>query len=158
MQYSTPQSTQACLRPLSQATLALNTLWAVLGCSAFQGCSSHAFKGQGWRASRHSSNNNYFISPEHRTQLQMAETEVSRFNENFISHVKHCLRIPGVSSSLHRPRHIWLLSVKGMVNCQYLKKDHSLNAASKGVVILKPSSRHIPYCSNFTSKQSWNIM
>lgn len=95
--------------PPSQATLALNTLWAVLGCSAFQGCSSHAFKGQGRRASRHSSNNNYFISPEHRTQLQMAETEVSHFNENFISHVKHCLRIPGVSSSLHRPRHIWLL-------------------------------------------------
>lgn len=76
---------------------------------AFHGCSSHVFRGQGQRASRHSSNNNYFISPEHHTQLQMAETEASHFNENFISHVKHCLRIPGVSSALHRPRHIWLL-------------------------------------------------
>lgn len=93
-----------CPRPL-----ALNTLWAVLGCSACHGCSSHVFRGQGQRSSRHSSNNNYFISPEHHTQLQMAETEVSHFNENFISHVKHCLRIPEVSSALHRPRHIWLL-------------------------------------------------
>lgn len=96
-------------RALSQARLTPNTLWAVPGCSAFHGCSSHVFRGQGQRASRHSSNNNYFTSPEHHTQLQMAETEVSHFNENFISHVKHCLWIPGVSSALHRPRHIWLL-------------------------------------------------
>lgn len=121
-----------CLRPLCQATLALNTLWAVLVCSAFHGCSSHAFKEQGRRASRHSSNNNYFISPEHHTQLQMAETEVSHFNENFISHAKHCLRIPGVSSALHRPRHIWL-SVKGMVNCLYLGKITAWMLLQKGL-------------------------
>lgn len=47
---------------------------------------------------------------------------------------------------------------KGDGELPVFKKDHSLDAASKGVVILKPSSRHIPYCSNFTSKQSWNIM
>lgn len=32
------------------------------------------------------------------------------------------------------------------------RKDHSLDAASKAVAILKPSSRHMSCCSNFTFK------
>lgn len=36
-------------------------------------------------------NNKYFISPESHTQLQMAKTKVSHFNENLISHMKRCL-------------------------------------------------------------------
>lgn len=43
-------------------------------------------------------NNKYFISPESHTQLQMAKTKVSHFNENLISHMKRCLWIPGGSS------------------------------------------------------------
>lgn len=38
------------------------------------------------------------------------------------------------------------------------RKDHSLDAASKGIAILKPSSRHMPCGSNFTSKWSWSII
>lgn len=137
------------LRPLSQARLAPTHSELCLGYSTFYGCSSHAFKGHGRRASRHSSNNNYFISPEHHTQLQMAETEVSPFNENFIS---HCLRIPAVSSSYTGPGTSDFSFCKGDGELPVFKKDHSLDAASKGVVILKLSSRHIPYCSNFNSK------
>lgn len=85
----------ACLRLLSQGTVpghagpedTLSCAWVF----CLPWLQLTCVQGQGRRASRHSSNNNYFISPEHHTQLQMALTEVSYFNENFISHVKHCL-------------------------------------------------------------------
>lgn len=139
-------------RALSQAMLALNTLWAVPGVlpsmAAAHMCSGGKAREPQGTPQTTTTSSVQSTTPSCRWLKQKFPILMKTLSHmwsivyEFQEYLPHYTG-PGTSD---------FSLCKGDGELPVFREDHSLDAASKGVAILKSSSRHRPCCSNFTSK------